>query len=134
MSLVRSGIDVLFRAQIVLKALSGARPRYFSLLAQRKVPKRNGTRRLAPCYRKGCPVLLTVSGARELPPFGRSDMHALVPGNGCDARQRQRDLGCTDLATEFRSAGFGRGAQGSRSVAETKPWGCLSFAFFSLGK
>jgi hypothetical protein len=35
---------------------------------------------------------------------------------------------------EFRSAGFYRGAQGSRSEAQTKPWGCLSFAFFSLGK
>ena len=29
---------------------------------------------------------------------------------------------------------FCRGAQGSRSTAETKPWGALSFAFFSLGK
>jgi len=28
---------------------------------------------------------------------------------------------------------FCRGAQGSRSVAETKPWGAVSFAFFSLG-
>ena len=35
---------------------------------------------------------------------------------------------------QFRSAGFDRGAQGSRSEAQTKPWGALSFAFFSLGK
>ena len=66
-------------------------PRYFSLLAQRKVPKRNGTRRLALCCRKGFPALLALSGARELAIVDRSNMHALVSGNGCDARQRQRD-------------------------------------------
>ncbi|MGB5453858.1 MAG: hypothetical protein WBN00_17345, partial [Sedimenticolaceae bacterium] len=33
---------------------------------------------------------------------------------------------------EFRSAGFGRGAQGSRREALTKPWGAVSFGYFSL--
>ena len=28
---------------------------------------------------EGFPALLVISGARELPPFGRSDMHALLP-------------------------------------------------------
>jgi len=32
------------------------------------------------------------------------------------------------------SAAFFRGAQETRSAAEGKPLGCLSFAFFSLGK
>jgi hypothetical protein len=33
---------------------------------------------------------------------------------------------------EFRSAGFYRGAPGSRSAAQTKPWGAFSFGYFSL--
>jgi hypothetical protein len=42
---------------------------------------------------------------------------------------------CLSPATqgEFHSAGFYRGAQGSQSEAQTKPWGAFSFAFFSLG-
>jgi hypothetical protein len=88
---------------LVLKALGGARPRYSSLLAQRRVTRRKGPRRLAPCCRKGFPALLALPGARKLSraihgprpagaasgdnrppgrfiaPCGRSDMHALLP-------------------------------------------------------
>jgi len=35
---------------------------------------------------------------------------------------------------EFPSAGFERGAQGTRSAAKGKSQGCISFAYFSLGK
>ena len=43
--------------------------------------------------------------------------------------------GLSDRAKRGSSAApfFCRGAQGSRRVAQTKPWGALSFAFFSLG-
>ena len=34
---------------------------------------------------------------------------------------------------EFRSAGFGQGAQGSRSVVEAKLWGAVSSGYSSLG-
>ncbi len=78
---------------IAFEALGGARPRFFLLLVQKKETKENDTRRLALCYRKGFPVLLALSGARELAIFDRSNMHALISGNGCDARRRQRDRG-----------------------------------------
>ena len=44
--------------------------------------------------------------------------------------------GLSDRAQRGSSAApvFCRGAQGSRSAAETKPWGALSFRPFSLGK
>jgi len=66
-------------AQIIFDALGGAHPRYSSLLAQRRVTRRNGPRRLAPCCRKRFPALLALSGARELVGFAHSDMHALLP-------------------------------------------------------
>jgi hypothetical protein len=42
------------------------RPHSFLLLVQKKRTKEKDTRRLAPCYRKGFPALLALSGAREL--------------------------------------------------------------------
>ncbi len=81
--------DVPF-GELFLIALGAARPRFFLLPVQKKETKEKDTRRLAPRWRKGCPALLGVSGARELPRCARSDMHALASGNTCDARLRQR--------------------------------------------
>ncbi|MDJ0740480.1 MAG: hypothetical protein QNJ91_12235, partial [Gammaproteobacteria bacterium] len=66
-----------------MKALGGAHPPFFSLLAQRKEGKRKGTLKAWSPLRSDCPALLAVSGARELAIADRSDMHALFPGNGC---------------------------------------------------
>ena len=76
-------------------------PAAFIFACPKKRRQKKGPPTTCPLLRKGFPALLAVSGARELPPFGRSDRHALVSGNGCDARRRQRDRGAH---SQLRSA------------------------------
>ncbi len=65
---------------------------------------------------------------------------SLVPGARCVARRLAVTPGApiwlrsapSPLAQP--SAAFLRGTQGTRSAAKGKPWGALSFAYFSLGK
>ncbi len=110
--------DVRCRADEILIALGEARPRYFSLLAKRKVPKRKGTRRLAPRRWRGVPCASRhKTGAAELSlaipgpcPAGaasgdnwapaqfvaisdRSDSPRADPFSACGARLHQRDGG-----------------------------------------
>ncbi len=139
-----------------------------------KCPKEKAPDDLPLVCDEGFPALLGVFGARELPPFGRSDMHAFASENPCDARRRQRDWGAScrlggypqdrhdrlrsprdprwcsrapqvqngqarglsDRAQRGSSAApvLCRGAQGSRSEAETKPSGCPFLCLLSFGQ
>jgi len=148
-------------AHCLLNALGGARPHSFLLLVQKKRIKEKDTRRLAPCCRKGFPALLGQNrrcGTRDLRSLRQS---SLLPVLTCDARRRQRDRGArielrstpSPCAAEHRSRfrrqaracltersegvharRKRREAQGSRSEAETKPWGAFSSGYSSLGK
>ena len=112
--------------------------------------------------RSDFPALLAVSGARELPPFGRSDMHALVSGNGCDARLHQGGRGAPLPATgtpvpltppsiagpDREKRGLSERSESASSAAPVwtekrrkplasargKSSGAVSFGYFSLGK
>ena len=161
-AMARRGFDVRGGAHPGFNALGSARQPFFLLLVQKKEGKEKDPRRLAPCWRKGFPALLGQNrrcGTRDLRSLRQS---SLLPVLSCDARRRQRDRGAliglqsapspwcsrapqvekgsarglSDRAQRGSSAApfFYRGAQGSRSEAETKPWGALSFRLFIFGQ
>jgi len=143
---------------------SGGRPARGSIFfaCPKKIDEKKGHPKTCPSLREVFPARLALGGARELAPVGRSDTPRSsppatamlggvngnrVPRSSCGVpntpwcrrapQVRNRPArGLSDRAQRGSSAApvLGRGAQGSRSEAQTKPWGAFSFAFFSLGK
>ena len=140
-----------------LSAVKAASCGLYLLLAQKKRTKEKGPRRLAPRRWRGVPCASRdfrlhqrVGGA--LIPLRRAGLaRRIVSGADRPTGCRRHDppwcsrapqvengsaRGLSDRAQRGSSAApvFCRGAQGSRSAAQTKPWGALSFRLFSLGK